>query len=256
MTVDLAQVKIERALTPPRLVMYGPPKIGKTSLLASIPGNITLDVEGGSTAQKMARIEKDKLNSFDDFMAALLALHDQPHDFSSFAIDTVDWLETLIFEQAAKEHGKTSIADVGYGAGYATAQNIWKQVLQAFDDIRLKRGMMVLLVAHEAQVTYNNPMGDNYDRYNIKLRNNDKGSSSASIIKEWCDAMLFINKETFVKKQKEGLKEVKKAGTSEKVFFHTQEAPAYLAGNRYGLPALIPFSWDSLSAEMEKAMTN
>lgn len=252
--VDFTQIQRQKIIEPPRLVWYGPPKIGKTSEAAKIPNNIIFDIEGGSGFHAATRVEKKDLNSHEAFMARLMELYTQPHPFTTLTLDTADWLEALVFEQAAKEHGKTSIADVGYGAGYVTAQNIWKQILLALDDLRMTRGMMILILAHEAQVTYNNPMGDNYDRFTMKLRNNEKGSSSASIIKEWSDGLFFINKETFIKTAKEGLKEVKKGKTSERVFFHTQEAPAFLAGNRFGLPAQIPFSWEALNAELEKVM--
>jgi hypothetical protein len=235
--------------------MYGPPKIGKTHLASTIPNNIILDVEGGSGFHNAARIEKSELDSYDKFMGALEGLYTQEHPFNICTLDTIDWIETLLFEQAAKEHGKTSIADVGYGAGYATAQTLWKTVLSALDDLRVHKGIMIIMLAHEVITRYDNPLTESYDRYTMKLRNNDKGSSSASIIKEWADGILFVNKETFVTKKKEGLKEIKKAGTSERVFFHTQESPAYLAGNRFGLPATIPFDWPSLEAELNKAMT-
>lgn len=253
--VDFTAIKPVKAILPPRLVWYGPPKIGKTGEAAKIPNNIIFDIEGGSGFHKATRVEKSDLSTFDAFMGALGDLYSQEHNFTTLTIDTVDWLEVLVFEQAAKEHGKSSIADVGYGAGYATAQTIWKQVLSALDDLRLHKGMMIILLAHDAIVRYDNPLTESYDRFTIKLRNNDKGSSSASIIKEWSDGLFFINKETFVVKKKEGLKEVKKAGTSNQVYFHTQESPAFLAGNRFGLPAQIPFNWDALNAELNKVLT-
>ena len=252
--VDFSNIQTKKAVEPPRLVMYGPPKIGKTGLAASIPGNVIFDIEGGSGYHNAARVEKSDLSSFDAFMGALGDLYTQDHPFTSLTIDTVDWLEVLVFEQAAREHGKQSIADVGYGAGYATAQGIWKQVLCALDDLRIKKNMMIILLAHECVVRYDNPLTESYDRFTIKLRNNDKGSSSASIIKEWSDGLFFINKETFVVKKKEGLKEVSKGKTSEQVYFHTQESPAFLAGNRFGLPAQIPFNWPALEAELNKVL--
>lgn len=253
--VDFTQIKNEKKLSPPRFVWYGPPKIGKTGMAAQIPGNIIFDIEGGSEFHSAARVPKEQLNSYDAFMGALGDLYSQQHNFSTLTIDTVDWLETLVFEHAAKAHGKTTIADVPYGAGFATAQNIWKHILLALDDLRLHKNMMIIMLAHDAIVRYDNPLTESYDRFTIKLRNNDKGSSSASIIKEWSDGLFFINKETFVVQKKEGLKEVKKGKTSERVFFHTQETPAFLAGNRFGLPAQIPFDWNSLSEELNKVMT-
>lgn len=261
MLINLSEVQPKKNILPPRLVIYGPPKIGKSRYASTIPHNLILDIEGGAGFHNAARIDKTDLSTYDQFMERLAEIYTQNHSFKTLTIDTVDWLEQLIFEQAAKEHGKSSIADVGYGAGYVTAQNIWKKVLSAFDDIRINKNMMVILLAHEAIARYDNPMTESYDRYTIKLRNNDKGSSSASIIKEWSDMIGFANMETFVRKSKEGLKEVKRANTSEKIYLYTQENPAYLAGNRFGLPEKIPFTneqgnpdWSFLNEALANAM--
>lgn len=252
--IDLTKLKPTKDIQPPRIVLYGPPKCGKTTFAASIPNNLLLDVEGGSGAVDVSRVRKEELPTFASIMEVLESLYTQDHQFSAVTLDTIDWIEALIFDAAAKEHGKTSIADVGYGAGYVTAQNLWKQLYEALDALRVHKGIMPLILAHELIKVYNNPMTESYDRYGLKLRTNDKGASSESILKEWSDIVGFVNKETFVRKEKQGMKENKKASTSERVFIYTRESPAYLAGNRYNLPEQIPFDWASLSDALSKAM--
>lgn len=254
--INLSEIKAEKALLPPRILMYGPPKCGKSHLFSTIPNSLLIDFEDGSGFLKTARVEKAKVDTYDKLMGLLGHLYTDDHSFTTLGFDTLDWCEVLVFSQAAREHGKTSISDVGYGAGYTTAQNLWQQVIQGLDALRRERGMMIVGIAHEQIRRYDNPTTESYDRYTLKLHAKDKGSSTLSIFSEWSDAILFVNKETFVRKEKTGFnQETKKAATTDRVFFHTQESPAYLAGNRFGLPPLIPFTWPDLQAALTEAMT-
>lgn len=256
MAIDLKKIKAEKALSPPRLLWYGPPKVGKSFCFSTIPNSLLVDFEEGSGFLKTARIEKNQVDTFEKFMGLLGDLYTQDHSFSTLGLDTLDWLQDIVFAQAAKEHSKTSIADVGYGAGYVTAQNLWQQIIDGLDALRRDKNMMIIGIAHEQIRRYDNPTTESYDRYTLKLHAKDKGSSTLSIFSEWSDAILFINQETFVRKEKTGFnQETKKASTSDRVFFHTTESPAYLAGNRFGLPPLIPFTWPDLEAALTKAMT-
>jgi hypothetical protein len=253
--MDISTIKATRRIKPPRIVMYGTPKIGKTTFAASIPDNIIMDIEGGSGFHDVARVEKDQLNTYIDFKNWLAQIETGQHAFKVLTIDTVDWLEKLVFTHAAQTHGKQSISDVPYGAGYGTAQDIWRSVLDTLDRIRDTRGMMVLMLAHEQQRKINDPQVGTYDKFTIKLQDKDNGSTSASIIKEWCDAILFVDLETFVQSEKAGGmgQKVNRAMGGERVI-HTVEAPAFLAGNRYGLPAQLPFTWAALSGALGEAM--
>jgi GTPase SAR1 family protein len=261
MSLNLADRKPTQNLLPPRLVIYGPPKIGKTSLAASIPDNILLDYEGGSGFTKVSRVEKGELDSYDKTISALTQLCNDKHSFQCVTIDTVDWMQSYVGEEAAKEystHDKTysTAEEVPYGAGTVTMQNIFKtQILDALDYLRMEKNMMIILLAHECIRRYDNPTTQSYDRYTLKLQENTKGIGVCSLIKEWADAILFANLETFVNLEQIGQdknKKLKKAKTSQNIILHTQESPAFLAGNRYGFPATLPFSWQAI----EQALAN
>jgi adenylate kinase family enzyme len=247
--INLAAIKPSKAIKPPRIVLYGTPKSGKSTFASMIPDNLFLDIEGGSGALNASRINANELRSYDQFMTVLRSVYEQEHNFKSLTIDTLDTLEQLVFAQAAKEHSKASIADVGYGAGYVTAQNIWKDILQKFDYLRERKNMMIVLIAHDVVRRHDDPLTESYDRYSLSLH--DKTSS---LIKNWADVIGFVNNEVFVKKEEVGFKNTVKRATAGEKILHTVESPAFLAGNRYGLPAEIPFTWESFSSELFKAM--
>ena len=240
-----------KAILSPRIVLYGTAKAGKTTFASTIPNNLLLDVEGGSGAVNIARVERESLDTYDKFMSVLKSVYEQKHDFSCVTIDTLDLLEQIIFTQAAKEHGKNSIADVGYGAGYVTAVNIWKQVLQGLDMLREERKMMVLLIGHDVVRRHDDPITESYDRYNINLHEKTGG-----IIKAWADIIAFVNNEVFIKSEEVGFNsKVKRAKGGERVL-HLIESPAFIAGNRYGLPAEVNFTWDALSEVLTNTLMN
>ena len=260
--VDLVNLKASRAILPPRIVIYGPPKIGKTTLASTIPHCVILDYEGGSGFANVARIDKDDLDTFDKTQKVLQDLCTQDHPFQAVVIDTVDWMQAIVSEEAAKEHssGEKTYAtaeDVPYRAGVVTMQNIFKtQILDALDYLRKNKNMMIVLLAHECIRRYDNPTTESYDRYTLKLQENNKGVGVCSLLKEWSDAILFANQETFVRKEQIGMKkQAKKASTSNNIILHTQESPAYLAGNRFGLPAQLPFNWPAIEQAITTAMS-
>lgn len=242
--IDLSAIKPTVESLPPRIVLYGSPKVGKTTFGSLLPSPLFIDIEGGSGALPVARIEKEKLNSYADVLEAVEALYSQDHGFKSVVVDSADWLEALIFNQVAAEHGKKSIDEIGYGAGYGAAVNLWKQLLAGLTALRNDKGIVVLLIAHDAVKRYDNPLTESYDRHQLKLH----GKSSA-IITEWSDCLLFANQEVYIDKKQEGFKKVSRGRAGDRVL-HTVESPAFLAGNRFGLPPAIEFTWEAFASAM------
>lgn len=249
MTIDFKSIKAEKKLKPPRILLYGTPKVGKSSWAASIPDNLFFDMEDGTEALKVSRVGPENFPDHGSFMSALKDVYEQDHDYKALTVDTIDHLESLIFAQAAEEHGKKSIADVGYGAGYATAQNIWKETLSAFDMIREKRNMMIILISHDQVKRYDDPLSGSYDRYSVGLN-----ERTSALVKSWADCIAFVNNEVFVKSEDAGFKQkVSRAVGGDRVM-HLVESPAYLAGNRFGMKSEIPFTWSAFQAELTEAM--
>lgn len=248
---DLTQIRNNKQVQPPRVIIYGTPKIGKTSFAASADKPVILDLEGGSDNINVARVGRDSLTSFAAVMDVLRSLYSQPHDYKTVVIDSIDWLERMIFDEVAKEHGARTIDDykvaaLGFGKGYTIALNIIKSLLAALDKLRLDRNMTVILICHSAIKKFTDPESESFDRFTLKLNEKVEG-----LLKEWSDCILFAKQKVYVTSSEEGFnKKINKGRSGDRVIY-TQEAASYLAGNRYELPTELPLDFNTFWKEFK-----
>ena len=133
MAISLSSLKTGVSKAPPRILMYSPEKLGKTTWAANAPNPIFLRTEDGEGKLEMTSWD---LKSYDDFIEAINVLTTQEHSFQTIVIDTIDWFEPMIFakviqDRPQNEKGKvvTNIDDYGYGKGYLYAMDYWSQVI-------------------------------------------------------------------------------------------------------------------------------
>ena len=103
--------------------------------------------------------------------------------------------------------------------------------------------MAVILIAHTTIKRFDSPETEPFDRYQPKLQDR-----SNALIREWCDAVLFANYKTIVKKDDVGFNKTVARGisTGERLLY-TSERPAFMAKNRFNLPDSIPLSWEAFA---------
>ena len=230
---------VGKAARPPRIIVYGQEKIGKTTLAAQADAPIFIQTEDGADEVGAARFPLAK--SLADVAAQIKRLTTEKHDFATVVIDSLDWLENLVHQRVAADACVPNIEGIGYGKGYVAAEQVWRKVLASLDELR-DAGMAVVLLAHSEIKRYDDPSTEPYDRYQLALH---KGASA--LVTEWCDALLFACLDTRVQKADAGFnKEVRRGVTSGKRVLRCQGAPAYVAGNRYGLPETLPLAWPAL----------
>lgn len=240
----------ENVSLPPRILLYGVPGIGKTTFGSKAPNPIFIDLEGGSNEiDGITALDTSK--SFTSVLDALRSLAKEDHDYKTVVIDSIDWLEPLIWQQVCEEDGVESIEKVmgGYGKGYTAALDLWAQFLQGLNYLRLNKGMTIILIAHARITRFENPETDAYDRYDVKL--NKKASE---YVQEWSDAVLFANYMVSVAKEEKAFAKDgrKRAIGSNKAVLYTNERPAAKAKNRYGLPELIDFDQEGTHWQLLK----
>jgi AAA domain len=188
--------------------------------------------------------------SFEEVLEALAALYSESHDFATVVVDSVDWLEPLIWTKACRDNGWNSIEDAGFGKGYVACLGLWRQYVDGLNALRDERGMTVVQIAHTDIKRFDSPEHDPYDRYIIKLH-----GRAAALLLEHSDVVLFANYRISTVKAEVGFnKKVNRAlGSGERVV-HTAERPAFLAKNRYDLPDALPLHWPSLVQAMPKTL--
>jgi hypothetical protein len=235
-----------RLTQPKRVVLYGPEGIGKSTFAASAPGPIFLGAEDGTGELDVVRFPFPE--TFAEVREAIRTLTLEKHDFQTLVIDTLDWIEPLIWSHCCTRDGESNIEGYGYGKGYVAAMDEWRALISDMERLRQAKPMHVLFLAHSSIRSFKNPQGEDYDRFELKLH-----AKAAGLVKEWSDAVLFANYETFAKKD-EKTKRVRGVDTGARLV-HTERRAAFDAKNRYGLPQSLPLSWPDFEAAVEAGQT-
>lgn len=230
---------------PRRIMVYGVQGIGKSTFGAMAESPIFIQTEDG-----LGDIDADRFplaKAYHDVVKAIESLYTSEHDYRTVVIDSLDWLERLIWSEVCRIKGVDSIEDIGFGKGYGFALAQWREVLEGLDALRADRGMQVILVAHSTVERFNSPETEPYDRYAPRLHR-----TASALIQEWCDEVLFAGYRVHVKKTDEGFgkKHVQGVGQGERVL-RTTERPSHVAKNRLGLPDELPLDWNEYAKHKE-----
>jgi len=221
---------------PDRILLVGTEGIGKSSFAAAAPAPIFIAAEDGVRHLNVASFPEPQ--TFGEVLDGLRTLATEQHDYKTAVIDTVDWIEPLIWRDVCERNGWPNIEHPGYGKGYAVALEDWRKLLVALDHLRNARGMEIILLAHATVKAFSNPAGGDYSRYECKL-----AKAAAALVREWCDANLFAVHEEFVTEAK-GLARSKGVSTGRRVL-KTERCAAWDAKNRHGLPAELPLDYQA-----------
>lgn len=245
MAIKLSEmVRTGPSSEPPRICIYGPQAIGKTTFAAGAHKTIGLLTEDGIGNLDFPRV---LCPDFQSLKSALELLKNEAHDYKTVFIDSLDWTEQKILDHVCRENGKQNIEDFGYGKGWQFALREWSKLLADFDELRTKKRMVVILVGHSIVKRFDPPSGESYDRYRLDL--NEK---AASLILDWLDVLAFATYKTFIHKSEDGKRTIAE-GDGERVMY-VEERPAFWAKNRYSLPFELPLNFTNLVKEIRKGV--
>jgi len=227
--------------SPPRIMIYGHPGIGKSTFCSGAPNPVFVQTEDGLDQIESAKFPLAK--NYLEVIKYLDCLIDESHEFQTIVIDSLDWLERLIHRDLCNTFSTDSIEKImgGYGKGYVAALKSWDEIIKKLEWLRDEKNMAVILTCHAKIEKYEDPEGS-YDRNTIKLHRTISGP-----LIEWCDAILFATKKIRREKEQQGFGKERNIAKSSKnddrvIICYTQLQT--IAKNRYGISEEIPLSWE------------
>ncbi|MBI1373328.1 MAG: AAA family ATPase [Phycisphaera sp.] len=219
--------------SPPKMIVYGQPGVGKTTFAASADA-ILIDCENGAGAVRGLK-RTPYLQSWPQMRQWLVELASSPppdDDASALAIDTIDWMVQRIVEHVVLDLDGKAKGDItntlgtahgGYFKAREIVQNIVYRDLLPMLNAVADNGMAIILLAHAANTRMTAPEG-----FDLRLAAPDLPQWIAPPFIEWADAVLYASRD------------------GDRRTLLTQGTNVILAKNRYSLPAELPLSWSAL----------
>lgn len=240
-------LNISRGATihPQKVTIYGPEGVGKTTLAAQFPDPLFIDTEGGTEGYDVARTQAPQSwTALKDLVRAVAA--ERP--CGTLVLDTADWAERLLCAELCAKNKWQSMEALNYGKCWQYALEEFGRLLDLLTDVR-DAGMNVVVTAHATVSKFDQPdEAASYDRWTMKMYKKD-----AALLKEWADALLFVNYKTVVEMVGEGFSAKGKARGAKRTIFTTHHA-AWDAKNRWGLPDEVPLGYEAIAPHVPSPM--
>jgi hypothetical protein len=242
-------IKVTRQLKlPPRVVLYGPEGIGKTTFGAESENPIFVCTEDGATEVPVDKFtfsdDRLKAETWIEFLDAVKTIATEGHEYQTLVIDTWNYAVVLAAQKVCAEkfgHDWSKFHAYGGNHGYsATAEEV-RPALNFFDMCR-GRGMTVILLAHDAVQSFKNSVQGDYYR-----STGDMHKAVWNIVSQWSDVIGHADYKYTVVETRDGQGNVKKGrasgDTTRIVTFAGTAAEAAKCRVGYELPDVLPLSY-------------
>lgn len=226
---------IRRGLKPAawKVLVYGVPGIGKSTLASYAPSPYFLDLEGGINQLDVAASPKR--------LTSLIEVYDEirwfkgQDEFKTLVVDSIGEMERMLEARIVADWGKSdvkTVADIPYGRGGEMLVGAWNDLLEGFDRLT-DAGKNILFTGHETVLTFENPSDANYSYHTINSH-----KKTAPKIFARLDGVFFARYEMFVTGA-DAKGKGKASGQGRRVL-HTQERPTWKAKTRWTMPEVVP----------------
>ena len=118
---------------PSVLLLYGAPKVGKTTMLSKLDDCLIIDTEKGS---RMIEGYISEVSNRDELIDTLIELKESKDvKYKYVALDTIDKIAEWAERRVCEEEGVRAIADLAFGKGYGMVREKVTQTIEAFKEV-------------------------------------------------------------------------------------------------------------------------
>jgi hypothetical protein len=230
------------------MVVYGEPKLGKTTFGSETPAPIFVTTEDGANGLDIEQFPK--ADEWGALLANIRQVAEGDHKYKTLVVDTLNGAADLGAQHICKTAFNNDWGEKGFasfGKGWDTTSEEMRKLLPLLDACR-DRGMMVLLLAHTGVNTVRNPIDGDYSKFQPALNRKIWGRFSA-----WADIILRADFEYTVAITDKKAHKGRVIGTTTRILKCSGSA-AEDAGCRAGfeLPDVLPFSWQAVADALGK----
>lgn len=226
-------IVLPKEKTPPRrglegkpILVYGPPKIGKSTFCAGIPDALFLATEPGLNDVEVFQVPISRWEDLQEATEALLA----QDRFRTVVIDTIDNAYVFCSHFICRQHEILHESDLVMGKGWALVRNEFRRVL-----VRLSAKLGLVMVSHSTEREFDSRSGK-YVRVVPSLP-----GKNAEVAVDMAHAVLYFDHETGKNARGE---------VEERRVIRTRSSKFYNAGLQGGpqLPDPLPMNWKAFEA--------
>jgi len=191
---------------PPRVLLYGPPKIGKSTFGSEAEKPIFLTTEDGVDnlpVDQFARAE-----SYENLLTNIEEVVNEKHDYKTLVLDTLNGAAELCAKKVCEEKfdglwiskkGKEGFN--AYAQGWSSVSEEMRGLMMMLDECRNKRGMQIILLSHVGLHTVSHPSDGDYTKFAPEMDKRVWARWS-----KWCDIILRADYEYYIQPGEKGKK--------------------------------------------------
>lgn len=257
-----------------RFVISGVEKIGKTTLACQSPDSLLVPVYD-ERGYKMITTPRLKIplqtwTEVEEFCKEVIAasrIGNGLKSGSSLVWDSATSLERVIHNETlsrcpdkvklGRMHSMET-AHGGYGKAYPIANALFAEFLSYQDQLAFYGGINIIITCHIFVARLINPTAGEYDSYELLLHSpkNNKTYGKREHLTQWADAIFLMREPMAISKDKDAKVSLGIDLNSGRVL-EVDRAPAWTAGNRYGLTQSISIpkenGWNFLAEAIYKS---